>query len=407
MLQAHQTQPRLSFPRLATIIASRIVLNAIFRLAYPLVPFAVIHFGVGTRAAAWLVTVQVLTGLLSPVGGWLGDRYGHRRIMLLGLAIVFFGVMGAALASGFWAVVAALAIAGLGTATYQPAMMAYVSNLTPLARRGRALGAVELSWSLAGILAVPPLVALAEWGGNLRLPFGVLAGLILLVLLLSLLVLPSGAEPAGSRQAERGPLRRVLWRPELLAMLLFLWLAVCGQEVLFIAQPSWLVDTFGATPQQIGTALQVFGIGELVGVALATLLTDRIGVLRTPLLGFAGAVLIYLLLPPLATTWTRYLLLFGVFGLLFELAIVSSFSLASTINPAARGIVMAATATAVQTGRAAGSRIGVGLLESSNLIVNGIVAAALTSIGLIVAAIGVRPQEKGHESTKSEPVRNL
>ena len=407
MLQTNPSQPRLSYPRLATIIASRIALNAIFRLAYPLVPFAVIYFGVSIREAAWLVTVQVLTGLTSPIGGWLGDHYGHRRIMALGLAVVFVGVGGAALAESFGALVAALTVAGLGTATYQPAMLAYVSNLTPYRRRGRALGAVELSWSLAGIFAVPPLVALAEWSGDLRLPYAALAGLILLALSLSLLVLPSEAAPAASRRVERGPLRRILLRPELVALLLFLWLAVCGQEVLFIAQPPWLVTAFGATPRQVGDALRVFGIGELVGVALAAALTDRIGVLRAPLLGFAGAILIYLLLPPLATTWTRYLLLFGVFGLLFEFAIVSSFSLASTINPAARGIVMAATATAMQTGRAAGSRIGVGLLESSSLIVNGIVAAVLTSISVIVAAIGVRPQENDYNSTESEPVRNL
>src|SRR5688500_11936528 len=158
-LQHPISNPLLTPGRLAIIVASRLMLNAIFRVAYPLVPFVAASFGVSLRAATWLVTIQVLAGLASPLGGWLSDRRGYRGTMLLGLGISCVGAVGVALAGEFATLVAALAVIGLGTAMYQPSMHAYVGELTPLARRGRALGIVELSWSLAGIIAVSPIVA--------------------------------------------------------------------------------------------------------------------------------------------------------------------------------------------------------------------------------------------------------
>ena len=392
------SNPLLTPGRLAIIVASRLMLNAIFRVTYPLVPFVAATFGVSLRAATWLVTIQVLAGLASPLGGWLSDRRGYRGTMLLGLGISCVGAVGVALAREFAMIVAALAVIGLGAAIYQPSMHAYVGELTPLARRGRALGIVELSWSLAGIIAVSPIVAVVIWSGELRLPFGLLALLILVMLLLSAFSLPP--EQRHRAQHEALSFRRVIGQPHILAFLLFLWFAVCGQEVLFIAQVPWLTQRFNASPQTISVALFVFGLGELAGVFLVTIFADRIGRLRAPLLGFTGAALIYVLLPILSQTWTIYLGLFALFALAFEFAIVSSFALASGLDPAARGTVMAGSTVATATGRAAGSRIGVPLIESTSIVFNGAVAAVLTLIGVLIAGFLVRPQES--EDAKSK-----
>ena len=107
-----------------------------------------------------------------------------------------------------------------------------------------------------------------------------------------------------------------------------------------------------------------------------------------------------MLLPILSQTWTIYLGLFALFALAFEFAIVSSFALASGLDPAARGTVMAGFTVATATGRAAGSRIGVPLIESTSIVFNGAVAAVLTLIGVLIAGFLVRPQES--EDAKSK-----
>ncbi len=69
------------------------MLNAVFRVAYPLVPFVALRYGVSIEAATLIVTVQVLAGLASPIGGWLGDHVGYRNAMAFGLVITICGTL--------------------------------------------------------------------------------------------------------------------------------------------------------------------------------------------------------------------------------------------------------------------------------------------------------------------------
>jgi predicted MFS family arabinose efflux permease len=407
MLLANVHSTTLTYPRLAIIVASRLLLNAVFRVAYPLVPFVAVHYGVTLQAATWLVTTQVLAALLSPIGGWLADYQGYRRTMQAGLLIASMGAMAIALTSGFAALIAAATLIGIGTSIYQPSMLAYVSDHVPLARRGRALGVVELSWSLAGIVAVPILVRVVEWNGNLRLPFAMISALILTLLAVGMLLLPADYRQPSSDVHPRPALRDVLTRPSVVFLLLFMWLALCGEEVLFIAQVPWLVEHFAATPQAISNALFFFGIGELAGVSLVTAFADRIGKVRAPVLGFSAAVLVYVLLPLFGQTWTSYLIFFMLFAVAFEFGIVATFPLASSVEPAARGTVLAGITVASSTGRAAGSRIGVAIYGAGGIIANGLVAAILTLIGVAVAAKYVRPREIEHAPPLAGPVTDL
>jgi predicted MFS family arabinose efflux permease len=366
-----------------------------------------LHYGVSLKAATWLVTSQVLAALLSPIGGWLGDHQGYRRTMQIGLLISAIGATGIALASGFATMIAAAIVLGVGLAIYQPSMQAYVSDHVPFARRGRALGIVELSWSLAGIVAVPILVRTVEWSGDLRVPFATIAGLILILLVIGMLLLPADYQHRATGSQPRPALRTVLTRPAVAFLLLFMWLTLCGEEVLFIAQVPWLIERFAATPEAISNALFFFGIGELAGVLLVTAFADRIGKVRAPVLGYGAAVLVYLLLPLFGHSWTSYLFFFMLFAVAFEFGIVATFPLASSIEPAARGTVLAAATVASSTGRAAGSRIGVALYDVGGILTNGIVAAMLTLIGIVVAAKYVRPHETEDISSAPRPVRDL
>lgn len=396
----------LSYPRLSIIVACRLLLNALFRVAYPLIPFIATRFGVSLEAASWLVTAQVLAALLSPIGGWLGDRQGYRRTMQLGLILSALGALAIAFAPTFAAVIAAAVVLGLGLAIYQPSMQAFVSDHVPLARRGRALGIVELSWSLSGIVAVPLLVHMIAWNGDIRLPFTLLAGLVVVLLVLGIFHLPADY-PRPTYTTARPRFHEVLLRPSVAFLLLFMWLSLVGEEVLFIAQVPWLIDQFAATPQSISNALFFFGIGELIGVLLVTAFADRLGKVRAPILGYSAAVVVYLLLPVFGRTWESYLLLFMLFAVAFEFGIVASFPLASSVEPEARGMVLSATTIATNTGRAAGSRIGVALYGLSGLMVNGIVSAVVTLVGIGLVAKYVRPHETEHTLEVSRPVTEL
>src|SRR5215217_5535162 len=97
-------------------------------------------------------------------GAALGDRFGRRRMFLIGIAIFTGASAFAALAPSTDALIAARAIQGLGGAIVAPLTLTLLSEAFPAERRGLALGI----WSGVGGLAVAmgPLVGGAIIEGN-------------------------------------------------------------------------------------------------------------------------------------------------------------------------------------------------------------------------------------------------
>jgi EmrB/QacA subfamily drug resistance transporter len=89
-------------------------------------------------------------------GAALGDRYGRKRVFMIGVGIFTAGSVAAALAPSADALIAARALQGLGGAIVTPLTLTILSAAVPPERRGAALGA----WSgIAGLgVAVGPLV---------------------------------------------------------------------------------------------------------------------------------------------------------------------------------------------------------------------------------------------------------
>jgi EmrB/QacA subfamily drug resistance transporter len=107
-------------------------------------------FNVGMTSLQWIVTGYTLTlaGLLL-VGGALGDRYGRRRIFVVG--VVWFAVASllCGLAPNAEALIAARALQGVGAALLTPSSLAILEATFVPDDRGKAIG----SWSGFGGLA--------------------------------------------------------------------------------------------------------------------------------------------------------------------------------------------------------------------------------------------------------------
>ncbi|HTL85074.1 MAG TPA: MFS transporter [Acidimicrobiia bacterium] len=105
----------------------------------------------GTSGLQWVVDayVLVLAGLLMLCGS-LGDRYGRKRMMTIGL-IVFAGASsGAALSNSLGSLIAMRALQGLGAAMVLPATLSIITNVFPRHERGRAIAV----WTAVGGVAV-------------------------------------------------------------------------------------------------------------------------------------------------------------------------------------------------------------------------------------------------------------
>jgi EmrB/QacA subfamily drug resistance transporter len=129
----------------------------------------------------WIVNAYTLTfAVLLLTGAALGDRFGRKRMFVIGLAIFTGGSAIAALSNSVEMLIAARAIQGVGGAILTPLSLTILSAAVPPERRAVALGA----WgAVAGLaIAIGPLVggAIAEglawqWIFWLNVPIGLIA----------------------------------------------------------------------------------------------------------------------------------------------------------------------------------------------------------------------------------------
>jgi EmrB/QacA subfamily drug resistance transporter len=143
-------------------------------------PRIAVDLDASTSALQWVIDAYVLAlaGLLLLCGS-IGDRYGRKRTMTIGLVVFGLAASGAALADSTALLVAMRACQGLGAALVLPATLSIITNVFPRHERttaiavwtavgglGVGLGPVvggalvdHASWSAAFWLFVPVVVA--------------------------------------------------------------------------------------------------------------------------------------------------------------------------------------------------------------------------------------------------------
>src|SRR6267143_4737443 len=92
----------------------------------------------------WVIEAySLLLSALLLVGGSLGDRYGRRRVFLIGVALFALASTWCGLAPNIDQLIVARAAQGLGAALLVPGSLAIISSSFPENERGRAIG----TWS--------------------------------------------------------------------------------------------------------------------------------------------------------------------------------------------------------------------------------------------------------------------
>lgn len=176
-------------PALAMLLASlgtSIANIALPRLAETFeAPFGVVQ---------WVVLGYLLAVTVAIVAaGRLGDRYGHRRMLALGLWGYTLGAVLGAIAPSIWLLIAARVVQGFGAALMMALPVALLRETTPPERLGRAMGLMGTTSAIGTALGPAlggVLIAAADW----RAIFALLAGLGLV----SLATAGGGERPPGT-----------------------------------------------------------------------------------------------------------------------------------------------------------------------------------------------------------------
>src|SRR5256886_9027096 len=147
----------------------------------------------------WIVDAYVLVfaGLLLPAGA-LGDRYGRKLLLMIGLALFGGASVFGALVVSPGQLIAVRAVMGIGAAILTPIVMAVLPVLFTEKERGKAIAVVTAGIGLG--LPLGPLVGgyLLKhfWWGSIFLVNVPAAALALLAVAL---LIPESRDPAGRR----------------------------------------------------------------------------------------------------------------------------------------------------------------------------------------------------------------
>ena len=107
--------------------------------------------------AQWVMEAYALfLASLLLVGGALGDRFGRKRIFMLGVALFVAASLACALSNTVGLLIAARAVQGMGAALLVPGSLALISACYPQSERGAAIG----TWSAFSAItaAIGPVI---------------------------------------------------------------------------------------------------------------------------------------------------------------------------------------------------------------------------------------------------------
>ena len=235
---------------------------------------------------AYVQSVVVLTALAAPAIGWVSDRWGVRRVLMAGVALMAVGYAGMAFMGdtliGFLAIYTLFAFAGVSTTGLT---FTRIVSYAFRHHRGKALATSRLGVAAATVVGPPAVYALLT-GIGMR---GTLLALAAM-LLLGVFVLVAAWAPRAEGRVEavdaepRGAVwRMLLGRPKVLLLALAGGLNY-GPVLALLASFQPIGVSKGLSPALSLATISTIGAAAAVGAVVCGVLIDR---LWAPAVAFA------------------------------------------------------------------------------------------------------------------------
>jgi DHA1 family inner membrane transport protein len=383
--------------KIAVVVIYRLVLNTARRFTYPFAPVLSRELGVPLTSITSLIAVNWATSLLGIFFGPLADRFGYRKMMILGLVMLAVGMFAGGLFPSYGVILITLFLAGLGKMVFDPAVQAYVSERVPYKRRATAIGFLEISWAGSTLLGIP-LIALLIDNVGWRSPFFAMGAIGLAGIIVLSVLIPADEKSISNprRMLSVKKVLPIIVRDEAsLGALGYVFFFSAAIDSLFVIYGAWLEKAFRVDIVALGMATGVIGAAELVGEILVATISDRFGLKRVVIIGVTICIFTYSLLPFAGQSLLTALTGLFFHFLIFEFTIISSLALCTELQPEMRATVIAGFFAAAGLGRILGALIGGPIWLAGGLVATSLVSAGITALALISLGWGLRGWRKG------------
>ncbi len=225
------------------------------------------------------------------------DRFDRRKSMLISFTGFLIATLYCGLAPNYTHLLVARALSGLCGGIVASTVMAYIIDLIPDQRRGRAIGVVTSSFAFASTIGLPIGLSLANWFHHFGTPFIAIAIFGTLVLLAAAIMLPS--LPGTHRDLHVHPLTTLLHvasRSNHLWSFAFMIVMVFGTFMIVPYIAPYLEANCGLARSELPIIYAVAGVVSLFAMNFSGWMTDRFGPRRVFAVAAGATVLMTLVI---------------------------------------------------------------------------------------------------------------
>ena len=301
---------------LATLTLARTTMGFQFQSVAAVGPLLTSNSTVTHTELGALIGIYLLPGALFAIpGGWLGKRFGDKRIVLSGLVMMTLGGALLALSDTYEIMLTGRLLSGLGAVLLNVLVTKMVTDWFVEHRIAIAMGILISSWPLGiaiALLTIGPLEAMV----GLRLTFFVPVALCAIALLLVATIYTSPPESTeiakGSNASSKGKLTPYELRGVVLSACVW-----CLYNIAFILPlsfgPDFLV-TRGITLISAGAIVSLASWLIIPALPLGAWFAERIGrPVSTMVVTFVAIAILIWMIP----VTSFYIVLFATIGIIF------------------------------------------------------------------------------------------
>jgi MFS family permease len=252
----------------------------------PILPGFVLGLGVspamiGTMVGLAITAFGVTRTVIDIPAGNIARLWGRRPLLILGPSLVTVSALGYVFVSEYWQLVAFRLLQGLGSGIFTVAAMVVIGEISTEANRGQYM---SLYWGsfLLGLSFGPTLGGFIGEYLSYRAVFLGFFGLSLAATILGYFFIPETRRSKDAKspdpladQANSLPLRRNMNFWLVCALALLTLITISGNQITLI--PILGYERLELTEGQVGLALTLAAITQLITVPFAGRLSDRLG----------------------------------------------------------------------------------------------------------------------------------
>jgi len=370
---------------------SRLIINTSRRFIYTFAAAFSRGLGVPLSSITNLIAINQGTSVFGIFFGPLGDRFGYKLMILIGMSFLTIGMLAAGFLPFYWVIALAMLLSGLGKSIVDPAIQAYVGQRVPYHRRGLIIGLMEFAWAGSTLIGIPMIGFLIEKLGW-QAPFIAIGSMTLICVLLVAVMFPSDKNQ--KQQVYRPQKTLLLWKRLLadraaIGALLFALCVSIANDNIFVVYGIWLEDSFNLSIIALGVGTSIIGIAEILGESITAFFSDKIGLKKSVFIGLCLSACSFIILPLANQSLTTALGSLFLIFVSFEFTLVTFLSLCTELTPGSRATMISAFYAVAGIGRVIGAVLGGKIWENYHLAGISIVSTGFTFLAIISVIWGL------------------